>query len=138
MRYCSIGAIFGLAVAASCATASYAHPSATYNAITTKRICCTLSIPFRIGFPFLRNGKKLSYFDRHSASDGGLARPLHGLVHVGTLQQPHTADMLLGLEIRPIADDDLSAGLLTYRFRLSGRLQTTSKIPDSGSDHLPV
>jgi hypothetical protein len=43
--------------------------------------------------------------------DGGLAPPRQRLVHFSGFQHSQTADVLLGLQIRPVGDEYLTMGL---------------------------
>ena len=43
-------------------------------------------------------------FDVRAARYGGFPPPLHCLVHARTFEDPESADVLLGFDIRPVAD----------------------------------
>src|SRR5260370_12930245 len=53
----------------------------------------------------------LAYLDRRPTSDGGLAPPRQCLVQVSGCQHPKTAYVLLGLCVRSVGDEPLTAGL---------------------------
>ena len=46
--------------------------------------------------------------------------------------------MLLGLQVRPVGDEDLAIGLRPQRLRARGRGEAANENPDTGSDHFTV
>jgi hypothetical protein len=61
---------------------------------------------------------KTALGDDLSPSGGeAFARPCHHLVHVRALQYPETADVLLGLQIRPVGHEDSAVLLRSQRLR---------------------
>src|SRR6185312_8187330 len=79
--------------------------------------------------------KYLSNLDLSFGSDSAFARPRDGLINVRTLQNPETADVLLGLKVRPVGDDDFAIGLRSHRLRGP---KAACKLPDAGGNHLFV
>ena len=53
----------------------------------------------------------LAHLDPPLAVAAPFARPRQRLVHVSAFQYPETADVFLGLEVRPVGDEDPSIGL---------------------------
>jgi len=64
--------------------------------------------------------EKRSNLDRHPTGYGGLAPPCQGLVQVNGFQQPESAHVLLGLQVRPVGDEHLAIGLCPQRLRAAG------------------
>src|SRR5690349_16599851 len=54
---------------------------------------------------------KRAHLDRRPTGDGGLTPPRQRLVQINGFQHPKTADVLLGLQVRPIGDEHLAIGL---------------------------
>jgi hypothetical protein len=61
---------------------------------------------------FCRHCEELAHLDRCAAGDDGFASPHHGLIHVGCVEYPKAANVLLGLKVWSIGHDHLSAWLL--------------------------
>src|SRR5215831_19185987 len=81
---------------------------------------------------------KRAHLDRRPTGNSGLAPPRQSLVQASGFQHPETADVLLGLQIRPVGDERLATGLRPYRLRAACRGQATDKDPDAGSRHFVV
>ena len=64
-----------------------------------------------------------------------LARQCHCLVHVRAFQYPKTADVFLGLKVRPVGDEDSAIGLRSHRHRGP---KAASEFPDASSNHLII
>src|SRR5262245_1987850 len=79
--------------------------------------------------------KDLSHLDLPPSGCDAFARPCHRLVHVSAFQYPKTADVFLGLKVRPVGDKDSAIGLRSQRLRGP---KAASKFPDAGSNHLFV
>src|SRR6202158_4600199 len=77
--------------------------------------------------------KDLSHLDLPPSGGDAFARPCHRLVHVSAFQYPKTADVFLGLKVRPVGDEDSAIGLRSQRLRGP---KAASESPDAGSDHL--
>ena len=60
-----------------------------------------------------------------------LARPHQRLVHVSAFQYPKTADVFLGLKVRPVGDEDSAIGLRSERLRGP---KAASEFPDAVLD----
>src|SRR5689334_14238247 len=89
-------------------------------------------LPYRSVLCGRRIKEDFSHLDRKTARFSALARPRKHLVHVSAFQYPETAYMLLGLQIRPVGDEQLTVGL---RPQCMGLAQAASKFPDAGSNH---
>src|SRR5579862_1418585 len=59
-----------------------------------------------------REEEKLAHLARRVAGDRSLARPGQRLIHILGLQNPKTADVLLGLGVGPVGDQHCAIGLL--------------------------
>src|SRR6478672_9993923 len=79
--------------------------------------------------------KDLSHLDLPPSGGDAFARPCHCLVHVSAFQYPKTADVFLGLKVRPVGDEDSAIGLRSQRLRGP---KAASEFPDAGSNHLFV
>ena len=88
--------------------------------------------------PSVSPSVKRTHLDRRTTGDGGLAPPRQRLVQVGGFQHPRTANVFLGLRVRPAGDEHLTCGLQPQRPRAAFRLQAADKKPDTGSLHLVV
>src|SRR5467141_2098907 len=55
--------------------------------------------------------KDFSHLALPPSGGDAFARPCHRLVHVSAFQYPKTADVFLGLKIRPVGDEHLAIGL---------------------------
>src|SRR6185295_9912299 len=77
----------------------------------------------------------LSHLALPASGGDAFARPLKRLVHVSAFQYPKTADVFLGLEVRPVGDEDSAIGLRSQRLRGA---KAASEFPDAGSNHLFV
>src|SRR5690242_16142591 len=71
----------------------------------------SLLLPYRSVLSGSRIKENLSHLDRKTARFSALARPRKHLVHVSAFQYPETAYMLLGLQVRPVGDEQLTVGL---------------------------
>ena len=74
---------------------------------------------------------KRTHLDRRPTGDGGLAPPFQRLVQVSGFQHPKTANVFLGLRVRPVGDEHLTRGLQPQRPRAAFRLQAARKNPDA-------
>src|SRR5580698_316878 len=81
---------------------------------------------------------KLANLDRRPTGDDGLAPPRQRLVQVGGVQYPKTANVLLGLEVRPVGDEHRTTRLRPQRLRVACRMQAAGEKPGTSSDHLFV
>ena len=70
------------------------------------RFCHTA--PLLVG---CRIEKDLSHLDLALSGGDAFACPCHCRIHVGAFQNPKTADVLLGLKVRPVGDEDSAIGL---------------------------
>jgi hypothetical protein len=61
-----------------------------------------------------REEEKLAHLAGNIAGDGALLRPCQRLVHVSAFQYPESTQVLLGLGVRPVGDEDLAVGLGPY------------------------
>src|ERR1700731_3874181 len=82
-----------------------------------------------------RTEKDLSHLALPPSGGDAFARPCHRLVHVSAFQYPKTADVFLGLKVRPVGDEDSAIGLPSQRLRGP---KAASEFPDAGSNHLFV
>src|SRR5690348_7814963 len=71
-------------------------------------------------------------FDRRTAGDGGFTAPGDGVVEIGDVQHPETADVLLTLDIRAVRHRRVAAGPRADRFRRAHWLQSPDENPDTG------
>src|SRR5271165_782680 len=81
---------------------------------------------------------KLAHLDRRPTGDDSLAPPRQCLVQVSGFQYPKTADVLLGLQVRPVGDQNLAIGLRPQRPCVAGRGEAANENPDTGGHHLLV
>src|SRR6187402_2813524 len=65
--------------------------------------------------------KKLAHLAGRIARDGGLLRPCQCLIHIGGFQYPKSANVLLGLGVRPVGDENLAVALLSHSPCVGGR-----------------
>src|SRR5580658_8387754 len=64
-----------------------------------------------LGVVILDSPEELAHLDRRSTGDDSLAPPRQCLIQVRAFQQPKTAYVLLGLQVRPVGDEHLTTGL---------------------------
>src|SRR5580704_11125810 len=88
--------------------------------------------------PLRPDSEERAHFDRHAAGDDRFAPPLQRLLQVCGFQDPKTAYVLLGLQVRPVGDHHLTVLLRPQRFRVAGRREATSENPGAGGIHLFV
>ena len=67
-----------------------------------------------------RTEKDLSHLALPPSGGDAFARPGHRLVHVSAFQYPKTADVFLGLKVRPVGDEDSAIILLKNRSDRAG------------------
>src|SRR3984885_10497328 len=79
-----------------------------------------------------------AHLDRHPTGDDSLAPPRQCLIQVRAFQQPKTAYVLLGLQVRPVGDEHLATGLRSQRPRTAGRGEAASENPGTGGRYLFV
>src|SRR5260370_24382785 len=82
--------------------------------------------------------KKLAHLAGHIAGDGSLLRPCECLIHIGGLQYPKSAHVLLGLGVRSVGDEHLAVGLLSQRLCVGGRGNAAGELPGAGSNQFAV
>src|SRR3984957_14668341 len=58
------------------------------------------------------------------------------LVNISQLQHPTTADVLLGLQVRPVGDEPLTIGPRPQRLRLADGGEAAKENHDTGGRHL--
>jgi hypothetical protein len=94
---------------------------------------------FRANVPLLLSGffwrwleEDLSHLNLPPSGGDAFARPCQRLVHVSAFQDPKAADVFLGLEVRPVGDEDSSIGLRSQRLRGP---KAARELPDAGSKH---
>jgi hypothetical protein len=95
-------------------------------------------LPYRSVLSGGRRKENLSHIARRTAGDGTLARPLDCLVQISSFQDAKTADVLLGLRLRPVGEEHLTIGLPQQRPRAAGRVNAAGKLQGAGSLHLAV
>src|SRR4029434_7191275 len=81
---------------------------------------------------------KRAHFDRYSTGDGSFFPPCQRLVQVSGFQDPQTAHVLLGLQVRPVGDEHRTIGVRPQRPRAACRVQLANENPDTSSHHLVV
>ena len=69
------------------------------------------------------------------AYDSSLAPPRECLVEISGFQHRKTADVLLGLQVRPVGDEHSTIGLRPQRLRAAGRGKAAGELPGAGSDY---
>src|SRR5882762_8668414 len=79
--------------------------------------------------------KDFSHLALPPSGGDAFARPCHRLVHVSAFQYPKTADVFLGLKVRPVGDENCAIGLRSQRLRGP---KSASEFPDAGGNHLFV
>src|SRR2546430_2612332 len=95
------------------------------------------SRPVRLFRCSLRVGvkKNLAHLARRTPPNPTLAPPRQRLVHISGFQDPKTAYVLLGLQVRAVGDEHLAVGMGPQRLGLA---QAAGEFPDASSDHLAV
>src|SRR5262249_38039458 len=86
----------------------------------------------------LRWYPKRAHLDRRPTGDGSLAPPRKRIIQISGFQHPKTAYVLLGLQIRPVGDENLTIGLCPQRPRAADGGEAANENPDTGSHHLIV
>src|SRR6202023_709761 len=81
---------------------------------------------------------KRAHLDRRPTGDGSLAPPRKCIIQISGFQHPKTAYVLLGLQVRPVGDENLTIGLRPQRPRAAGGGGGANENPDTGSHHLLV
>jgi hypothetical protein len=111
-----------------------------YRVRRSVAVAAHISSSVRSGLPLSglvgrRHEKDLSHLAIASSGGGAFARPRQRLVHVSAFQYPKTADVFLGLQVRPVGDED--SAIVLHSQRLRGP-KAASEFPDAGSNHLFV
>jgi len=81
----------------------------------------------------LRWYAKRAHFHRRPAGDDRLAPPRQRVFQISGFQHPKTADVLLGLQIRSVGDQQLAVGLRPQRLRLADGSEAANENDDTGS-----
>jgi hypothetical protein len=82
-----------------------------------------------------RAEKNLAHLARRTAGDRTLARPRQRLVDISGFKYPETADVLLGFDVRPVADEHFAVGLGPQRLGDGGDVMDGNR-PSSTSGFL--
>src|SRR5262249_26142722 len=80
----------------------------------------------------------LAHLARRTAGDGTLVGPRQRLVDISGFKYPETADVLLGLGVRPVGDEHFAVGLGPQRFGVAGRGKAAGELPRAGSNQFAV
>jgi hypothetical protein len=88
--------------------------------------------------PLGPDSEERAHFDRHPAGDDRFAPPLQRLLRVCGFQDPKTAYVLLGLQVRPVGDPSPYRRAAPQGFRVAGRGEATIENPGPGSINLFV
>src|ERR1700685_1071703 len=79
-----------------------------------------------------------AHLDRRPTGDGSLAPPRKCIIQTRGFQHPKTAYVLLGLQVRPVGDENLAIGLCPQPPLAAGGGEAANEFPDPGSHHLIV
>src|SRR5436190_21767228 len=79
-----------------------------------------------------RSEKYFSHLALPARGNDGFARPRQRFVHISAFQYPKPADVLLGLKVRSVGDEDFAIGLPSQRLRGA---KAAGEFPDTGSNH---
>src|SRR6185369_69600 len=98
---------------------------------------CAAHLYFFVGLVFCGGGheENLSHLDRKTARFSALAGPCDYFVQIIAFQYPYTADVLLGLQVRSISEEQLTVGLRPQRV---GWAQPAGELPDTSSYHFAI
>src|SRR5689334_5524568 len=89
--------------------------------------------PYRVvELPF----KEGADLDRPLFRGRGEPGPLQGRVQVGDVDDPEPGEVLLGLRVRPVGDQEVAAGLADYGRRRAASLQAALEHEHAGVGHL--
>ena len=90
-----------------------------------RRQCCHCRSVASVGPP------KRAHLDRRPTGDGSLAPPRKCIIQISGFQHPKTAYVLLGLQVRPVGDENLTIGLRPQRPSSNIACCSSSVIPSN-------